>query len=92
MRMSNTLMTRLEGIGEVPDVSGRVIIAGVSYPYRGGVLNYQGQIYAVSDDKDFIISAAHMPIGAIVQGTLVPLSALNATQAAYFKQKYGYTA
>lgn len=92
MRMSGASITRLAGLAAVDPalVTGNVIISGVRYSYRNGVLNYAGDLYAVSDARDFVISSKNVPIGAIINGELVPIDKLSAQQQSYFKRKYGY--
>lgn len=92
MRMSDTIIPRLEGLSAVnpASVSGSITIAGDRYIYRNGVLNYGGQVYAVSDDNDFVISSKNVPIGPIINGILVPLTQLSPAQSAFYQRKYGY--
>lgn len=88
MRMSLQGITRL---GIAPEaVSGTLVIMGEAYPYRNGVLKYGGETYAVSDDRDFLISSKNIPIGAIINGALVSISDLTPDQMSYFRNKYKY--
>ena len=93
MRMSGYQNTRLAGLSAVDPatVSGVLTVAGEKVPYKNGVMTYQGQIYAVSDQNDFVISSKNVPIGAIIGGVLVPIDKLTPAQSAYFQKKYGYT-
>jgi hypothetical protein len=81
-------MQNLSGIDAVPVVNGSVIIAGQSYDYSGGVLDFQGQKYIVSDAHDFIITPAGKAVGAIVKGVLTPLSDLTQAQRQFIRNKY----
>jgi hypothetical protein len=92
MRLSNFQQPRLSGLSVVPaTVSGVLNVGGENVPYKNGVMNYGGQVYAVSDDRDFVISAKNVPIGAIINGALIGIDKLTPTQSAYFQKKYGYT-
>jgi hypothetical protein len=93
MQMSGYQRQRLAGLNAVDPatVSGMLTIAGEKVPYKNGVMNYYGQVYAVSDSNDFVISSKNIPIGAIIGGVLVPIDKLTAAQSAYFQKKYGYT-
>lgn len=81
-------MQELNGVGEVPIVNGTVIIAGQPYDYSGGVLEFQGQKYIVSDAKDFVITPSGKAVGAIVNGVLMLLTDLNPTQRQFIRNKY----
>jgi hypothetical protein len=93
MQMSGYQRQRLAGLSAVDPatVSGVLTVAGEKVPYKNGVMTYQGQLYAVSDQNDFVISAKNIPIGAIINGVLVPIDQLTPAQATYFQKKYGYS-
>jgi hypothetical protein len=92
VRMNGYQRQRLAGLSAVnpATVSGVVSIAGEKVSYKNGTFTYGGQVYAVSDSNDFVISAKNVPIGAIVGGVLVSIDKLTPAQATYFQQKYGY--
>lgn len=88
MRMS---LGGVQRMGIAPEeVSGTLYIMGVAYPYTNGALKFGGELYAVSDDKDFLISSKNIPIGAIINGNLVSISDLTPTQMAFYQNKYKY--
>jgi len=89
MRMSDTVIPRLEGLTPVTSVDGSVMIGNERVLYRKGLLNYGGQTYLVSDAQDFIISPEGKAFGMIVNGVLTTLDKLTPTQRAFVKQKYG---
>jgi hypothetical protein len=93
MQMYGQQRQRLAGLNAVDPstVSGVITIAGEKVAYKNGAMTYQGQLYAVSDSNDFVISSKNIPIGAIIGGVLVPIDQLTAAQSAYFQKKYGYT-
>lgn len=91
MRMSNTIIPRLAGLSAVDPstVTGSVYIAGEKYMYARGVLPFEGKQYLVSDDQDLVINDKHVPIGAIVNGHVIALTALPPDLRQKYKRKYG---
>lgn len=92
MRMSSTYIPRLAGLSGVDprDISGRVMVNGEPVLYAHAIMRYKGRNWIVSDDQDFIINDLGAPVGAVINGILVPLDKMSDDQHAHFQPKYGY--
>lgn len=88
MRMTNYQPQRLGGLSEVPVVTGTLKIGSDVVNYNNGIFDYQGKTYLISDAKDFVILPDGTPLGAIVNGMLIPLDKLSATNRQFIKTKY----